>query len=57
MLCRAHWEEMSRKKASYRVADHVSKQNDVVLKRAQALHDKMLRGGGRKGAEVRIELA
>ena len=36
------WEDMSTKKASFKVAAHVGETNNVVLSRARMLHDKVL---------------
>ena len=36
------WEDMSAKKASFKVASHVGEANPVVLNRARMLHDKVL---------------
>ena len=36
---RQHWEELSSKKHSFRVCEHVGEINDTALRRAWALHD------------------
>ena len=42
MIARMFWEDMSAKKASFKVASHVGEANPVVLNRARMLHDKVL---------------
>ena len=37
--CRQHWEELSPKKHSFNVDEHVGDINDTALRRARSLHD------------------